>query len=215
MSFIAKLNQVVEDLKSNPDIEIIHYNVLPPNPDQIAEVEQKLGYSLHKSITDFYKECGGVSLFWVNKEINEDADWFIKNKTKLPKINNAYFIKSGDIFPRRPDGSIIIPSMKEVFTYDWSSLIYDAEDTISEYKKAIKAENADEEKFRIQVLDYFDDFNDAAFLLTGNSNPYIVLGDDNQACYTDSKLFTFAQYLDLLIKTKGHTANRVDAMKKP
>lgn len=205
MSFITKLNAIVEELKSNPTILVAHYQVLPPDIEAITRVEEKLGYKLDGSITDFYKECGGVQLLW----LHENNDNFERLPSQLPLEGNLdqWYIK-GENLSFFPEGSIWIPSIESVFTTDWTDLIFaEKDDFDSELTK-------DYDGFKIQVVDWFSSFNDMSFLINGTSNPPMVLGDDNGATYSESHVIDFKLYLELLLKSKGSMDIRVDFLNK-
>lgn len=192
MSFTQQLNEVVDQLRSTPEIEVIHYAVLPPDAEAITEVEAELGYQLDSSITDFYKECGGVQLLWLNKK-NESFDK-IKAQIdgfKKPLDEFTYF---GQNMP--PDGCIMIPGIKTVFLKDPEVDV--SEDEFEDYEML-----ADWENLVIQPFDMFGHSKDVAFVLNQNANPPLLLGSDNQACYTDSYVIYFKEYLELLLKVKG------------
>lgn len=192
MSFINKLNEVVNELKSNPEIFVAHYEILPADLEAIAAVEAELGYQLDHAITDFYKECGGVQLLWINK--NNDSFDTIKKQIEnfqKPLDEFAYF---GQNMP--PDGSIMIPSIRTVFLKDPEVTV--SEDEFEDYDML-----SDWENLIIQPFDMFGHSKDVAFILNKTPNPPMLLGTDYQACYTDSYVIYFKEYLDLLLKLKG------------
>jgi hypothetical protein len=207
MSFITKLNAVVETLKADPSILLAHYRILPPNPEAITKVEALLGYKLDSAITDFYKECGGIQLLW----LHENNDHFDRLPGQLPLDEselNDWYIK-GEHMNFFPEGSIWIPSIESVFTTDWTQngLEFDS----AEFDEAL---TKNYEGFKIQVFDWFSGFNDVAFLINGTSNPPLVLGDDNQAVYNESHVIDFNLYLELLLKSKGSIDTRVGFLNK-
>ncbi len=201
MNFITELNQIVDALKADPAYYVAFYNVLLPDADAIGNVESRLGYSLDSSITEFYSQCGGIQLLWLNKG-NED---FEKAKNNgLEKLDCNEWLIKGEHLPFNVDGAIWIPSIEKVFFTPWEDhgLEYDAEDFDSTVTLGY-------EDFKIQVLDWFSSFYDVAFLINGENNPPLVLGEDNQACYTDSHIIHFEEYLQILLKTKGSIPERV------
>lgn len=205
MSFITKLNAIVEELRTNSNILVAHYQVLPPDLDAINRVEEKLGYKLDSAITDFYKECGGVQLLW----LDENNDNFDRLPSKLPlegKLDEWYI--KGEHLSFFPEGSIWIPSIEVVFTTDWTDLIF-AE--IDDFDSSL---THDFDGFKIQVFDWFSSFNDVAFLINGTSNPPLVLGDDHGATYSESHVIDFKLYLELILKSKGKMDVRVDFLNK-
>ena len=206
MSFVERLNKVVEELKANSEILVAHYQVLPPNVEAIENVENALGYKLDSSITDFYKECGGIQLLWLNKD-NEDYDDLDLSFTSNEPLD-LWFIK-GEEMRFYPDGSIFIPSIEDVFLTDWASNGLHSD--VNDFDEKITHNFED---FKIQVLDWFSSHTDFAFLLNGTSNPPLVMGEDNQATYTDSHLIDFSLYLEFLIKSRGSIEMREDLFNK-
>ena len=56
---IARFDGMVEELRRDPEIDVLHYLVRPPNPSEIEEVERALGYSLGAAIKEFYAALTG------------------------------------------------------------------------------------------------------------------------------------------------------------
>jgi hypothetical protein len=206
MAFIEKLNAVVADLKSNSEIFVAHYQVLPADLGAIDRVEAALGYKLDASITNFYKECGGVQLLWLH-ESNDSFDNIKENFVSTAPLDDWYI--KGEHINFFPEGCIWIPSIEAVFLTNWEDNGMDFD--IDDFDAAI---TNDFEDFKIQVLDWFSAFNDVAFLINGSANPPLVLGDDNQATYSESHYISFDLYLDLLLKSKGEKEARVDFLNK-
>ena len=206
MSFIKKLNDVVDELKSNPAIFVAHYQILPADLEAIDKVEKALGYKLADSITNFYKECGGIQLLWLN-EYNDDFDKVKENFISDGPLDD-WFIK-GNRVDFSPEGCIWIPSIETVFWTNWSEngIVFEIDDFDASITKNFK-------DFKIQIFDWFSTFNDVAFLINGTSNPPLVLGDDNQATYRDSHFIDFDLYLELLLKSKGDVDIRADFLNK-
>lgn len=192
MGFIEKLNEAVDQLRSTPEIDVIFYAVLPPDLGDIDEVEAELAYKLDSSITDFYNECGGIQLLWLNKK-NALYD---KPKEQIESFKKPLdaFTYFGQNMP--PDGCIMIPDIKTVFLKHPEVNV--SEDEFEDYEMLTDWKN-----LVIQPFDLFGHSKDVAFILNNTSNPPMLLGSDNQACYTDSYVIYFEEYLALLLKTKG------------
>ena len=205
MSFITKLNTIVEELKTNPNILVVHYEVSPPDEEAITNIEESLGYELDDAIKNFYKECSGIQLLWLDKN-NENFET-VKNELPLEGNFNEWYIK-GENMSFFPEGAIWIPSIEKVFTTDWSDLIF------AEMEDFDSSITHDYDDFKIQVFDWFSSFNDVAFLINGTSNPPLVLGDDNGATYSESHIIDFNLYLELLLKSKGKKETRIKFLSK-
>lgn len=212
MSFITKLNTVVEELKSNPEIFVAHYKVLPPDLEAINEVEETLGYKLDSSIADFYKECGGVQLLWIYK----DTEGFETIKTAIDKeLEIEPFLDSGifagelglyhttDITADEiiTDGVILIPPIKISF------LDKNYNDNSDEYgvdKEALESFNLFKniDTIKIRRFDMFDVCINTAFILDGNPYP-AMLTAYNKYEYSESSIIYFKEYLNLLLESRG------------
>jgi hypothetical protein len=199
MSFITKLNAVVEDLKNDPNIYVAHYDVLPADFQAITAVEQKLGYKLDSSITDFYKECGGVHLLWINKE-NSRFDDIKKQIDSFEKPLDKFTYFGENIVP---DGSIMILPIETAFLKPLEIEGLVDEDYFSDYEIF-----PDWEILKVQPFDMYGHSVDVAFILNNTANPPILLGSDYQACYIDSFVIYFKDYLELLLKVKGARSRR-------
>ena len=193
MGFIEKLNGMVEELMADSEIHIVHYQVVPAHLDAIIKVELQLGHKLDNAIINFYKECGGVQLLWVNKN---NTDYAKAKKFVSEKPLSDWYFK-GENAEFNVDGSIWIPSIETVFLFEWNDLINESCDDFDE--SIIN----DYEGFRIQPFDWFSSFYDVAFILNGTPNPLLVLGNDHQASYHDSNFISFDLYFELLLKSKG------------
>jgi len=64
----------------------------------------------------------------------------------------------------------------------------------------------------IVPFDYASAFFDFAFLLNGKPDPKLVRGEDNGASFSDSRLVSLPEYLEILIASKGSVEARVDAL---
>jgi hypothetical protein len=210
MKFTEKLNKVVEELKSNPEIYVAHYQVLPADINAIDEVEKELGYKLDNSITDFYKECGGIQLFWLsksNEEFETKKEYFRTELEKRPLFDfQLFYGGAGSLHDGNSwddlitEGVILIPSIKTVFLD--KNYIGDAD----EY-----ADKADMERYgifeniseiKVRKFEMFDLCVNIAFILDGKPNPAMLTAYDNYE-YGDSAIIDFSDYLELILKSKG------------
>lgn len=219
MSFIAKLDALVKELNANPLIQVMHYCVFPPDLDAIMEVEEKIGYKLDPSISDFYKECGGVQLLWLHKE-NSDFNFkkehienelvYLKSKNQLHELYSAFegelsLYHTSDVVADEiiPDGVILIPSIKTSFldqNYNSNSDEYGIEADV--FNSFGVFNNAKE--LKIRRFDMFDVTINIAFILDGNKNPFMLTAYDKYE-YGESSIIKFKEYLHLLIVSKGST----------
>lgn len=190
---------------------INHVWVNPPaSEEDIAEVENALGYQLDDSITNFFRECNGIQLLWTHPN-NKYLD-------KLKQFTNSKeFISYGITDDYRFDGAILIEPIKETFLNDWYDHIYF--DFTIENKEEINFADTTyiEPDFskRIKPFDLFDSFWDVSFFLDGTANPPLILGVDYHADYLYSKKISFDNYLAFLLKTYAAVKARQDVLELP
>jgi hypothetical protein len=194
MPFLPQFYKMVDFLQEKGMI-VHHVWVNPPQEHDIIEVEIELGYELDKSITDFYRECNGLQLLWSHPE-NANLDKKIKFVGSKHFLN-GYSITDDFSF----DGAILIEPIKKVFLQDWYNHIY-FDFTIADKREIIFANKTYIEpdfSQRIKPFDRYTLFNEHAFFLDGSPNPPVLMGDDYQACYTDSCLMNFSDYLEFIL----------------
>lgn len=213
MSFITKLNNVVDELKNDPTIYVAHYQVLPPDLQAIAEVEEKLGYKLDESIINFYKECGGVQLLWLfkNNENFETKKNYIEKELAVKALfdfemfagdlglSHSCEVSADEIIT---DGVILIPPIKISF------LDQNYNDNSDEYgvdKDALESFNTFKniDNIKIRRFDMFDICVNTAFILDGNPYPAMLTAYDKYE-YGESSIIYFKEYLTLLLESKGN-----------
>jgi hypothetical protein len=206
---------MVEALRSDASIYVAVAEIIAPDPSQIEAAEEKLGHRLGASLTEFYTFCGGIKLVWTHKEYVEDGIWEAEDaESEMAALTSGkpWLFKSGDL-TGDPAGCIWIPSCKQVFGggEEWSGLLDDQEDTFDYYRDQIGA-TANEATEQLLPFDYASSFYDFAFLMNGNPEPKLIRGEDSGACFTDSRVVSLSEYLDLLITSKGVVRTRINAM---
>jgi hypothetical protein len=210
MSFLEQFHKMIKHLEEQ-GMFINHVWVNPPaSEEDIAEVENALGYQLDDSITNFFRECNGIQLLWTHPN-NKYLD-------KLKQFTNSKeFISYGITDDYHFDGAILIEPIKETFLNDWYDHIYF--DFTIENKEEINFADTTyiEPEFskRIKPFDLFDSFWDVSFFLDGTANPPLILGVDYHADYLYSKKNSFDNYLAFLLKTYAAVKARQDVLEFP
>ena len=212
-TFRDKFLSMVAALRSDDSIAVVVAEIVPPAPEEIAEVERALGYSLGASITEFYTACGGVKLIWTPVDPDEDGIWTAEDAARVfaePSKCGPWLFKSGDQVGT-PQGCIWIPSCKQVFgkLEEWSDLLGDQDEIFDDYREQLGQPDAAE---CLAPFDYASAFYDFAFLLNGKPDPKLVRGEDNGASFSGSRLVSLPEYLEILIASKGDVEARVDAL---
>ena len=212
-SFRTKFTRMVEALRSDDSIAVAIAELVPAEPAEIAEVERILGYSLGVELTAFYRACGGVKLVWTAKDPDEDGIWTADKAAQVfadPAKCGPWLFKSGDQVGT-PQGCIWIPSCKQVFgkVEQWSDLLGSQDEVFDDYREQLGQPDAAE---CLAPFDYSSAFYDFAFLLNGKPDPKLIRGEDNGASFSDSRLVSLSEYLEILIASKGSIEARVDAL---
>ena len=212
--FRTKFTRMVAELRRDDSLVVAIAELVPPAPAEIAEVERILGYSLGAELSAFYRACGGVKLVWTAKDPDEDGIWDADTAAEAfaePAKCGPWLFKSGDLVGA-PQGCIWIPSCKQVFGNpdEWADLISGQDEIFDDYRDQL-GEPAEDAAERVVPFDYASSFYDFAFLMNGSGEPKLVRGEDNGASFSDSKLFSLAEYLDVLIASKGNLEARVEA----
>jgi hypothetical protein len=204
MTHIDKLNQIVKNLEKDGLI-VAHFAILDPVNKDVEEVQKTLGCQLDESIIDFYHACNGVQLLWYHKDntkIQKELD-FLKSNNNQPLDSQWCLSALGS--SHSFDGAIMIAPIKEALLADWYDFIY-FDFTINDKNQVnFAGKEYIEPDFskRIKPFDIYSVYNDMAFFLDGTSNPAVLMGDDQMACYTDSLLTNFTTYLDFLCYSRG------------
>ncbi|MDI1450857.1 SMI1/KNR4 family protein [Polyangium sp. 6x1] len=202
---IARFDGMVEELRRDPAIEVLHYLVRPPNPSEIEEVERALGYPLGAAITEFYEACGGIQLLWIRKthEAYEERARLVREEVERSggSFDEGWFYggNSGDAM--HPDGVILIPSIKRAFL-DESFNNNNAGSGVVGMLEAYKAALADPEAVLYRGFEMFYPTVNVAFALHGQPDPVLAAAYDRYE-YDDSALIPFREYLELLLVSRG------------
>jgi hypothetical protein len=215
-TFRDKFIHMVDTLRSDASIVVVAAEIVPPEPGAVAEAERGLGYSLGPSLTEFYTACDGVKLVWTPVEYEEDGIWEgadARREFADPSKLGPWLFKSGDLVGG-PKGCIWIPSCKQIFgkVDQFDDLLSDQDAVFEEYREALGEPGGVE---RIAPFDYASSFYDFAFLLNGKPDPKLVRGEDNGACFDDSRLLSLAEYLEVLTASMGSVEARVEAFALP
>ncbi len=203
-SYLLRFQKMVEELREHPKVQVTHFHTFPPASDQeIEKVEQALGYSLHSSIREFYQQTNGLQLLWIYT-LNEQFDSEVHFERKQPL---DFYRQYHDYYPE--DGAVMIQPIHSAFLHDWKEQVYFDFMTHEEEEEFLdKKYGSLDFHQKLKPFDAFNKYYDMAFFLDGSSNPPVILGDDHQACYTDSKVTDFSSYLEFILANKGAVSRR-------
>jgi len=203
---IARFDSMVNELRQDPEIDVLHYLVRPPSPSEIEEVEQALGYPLGAAITEFYQACGGIQLLWIRKthEAYEERARLVREEVQRSggSFDEGWFYGDNNGDAMHPDGVILIPSIKRAFL-DESFNNNNPEPGSGGMLEAYKAALADPETVIYRGLEMFYPTVNVAFALNGKPDPVLGAAYDRYE-YDDTALIHFREYLELLLVSRGH-----------
>lgn len=215
IEYLQGFEEMVLALKKHPDLVLLNYHRgEPATPYQIEQLQENFPM-LSKDMIAFYEVCNGLQLRWIHKKNSQYEDDY-HTEMQAPE---DFFYALQNYQPE--DGIIMILPIEQLNT-DWDGRIYF--DHSDNYKKDFIFHQYGGLYFdqHIKPFDAFSMYNDMA-LFTGfdsvnfsekfTKTQYetylstylcpIIMGDDHQACYTDSLITDFASYMEFLLYCKG------------
>ena len=202
--YILRFDEMVENLKSHSRVQMLTYHKAKPLSEQSLErIEKRLGYRLHDSIRSFYLQCNGLQLRWMDKK---NPNYRVsEHKFRRGRVSHYYF----EDYPLE-EGCIMILPLQHSIAKNWKDTVYYPSLMSNGERLAFAGRTYGQLDFykRIKPFDIFSTNNEMAFVLTGDTNPFVVMGDYSRANYSDSHLTTFESYLSFLIKSYGRLSAR-------
>ncbi|MFT5684828.1 MAG: hypothetical protein ACI8RZ_005773 [Myxococcota bacterium] len=200
--WLARFQAMVKALRGHPDVEILNVNIgLPASEAKIADVEKRLGKKLHPSISNFYRQCDGLSLRW----IHTGHDSYEHKAAATSGMLRQYDLENG-----ASTGSFLIfPIVDTFFSNSWSGILYFDHDKDREETWNGKTYPAMTFGRSLRPFDYFSQFRLMGFVMVeGDGNPTVCMGDDYGACWTDSKTTDFESYMESMLAHYGMGLHR-------
>lgn len=197
MSYLARFNQLAEELKAHPKVRLLAYHQFDPiDPQRVLELEKKIGLTLDRRIKDFYLESNGLQLRWIF-ENNEDLD----ERLHQWKAEAEHWNYAKEAF-RVEDGVIFILPFEQMFS---SSPQHEFDLMAGQEELNFMGQNYDLVDFhqKIRPLDAFSSYCNMVFFMDGSAYPPLLMGDEHCSNYTDSRLTDFESYMEFLLATKG------------
>ncbi len=195
---------MVDELRETPGVVVSGFNTFSPATDSdIGQAEQALGARMDNSIESFYRQTNGLQLTWIFED-NEQFD-AQRHAPKEDALDWDYMYYDYHAY----DGAVMILPLPLAFSKDWEEQVY-FDFMTDEEEQAFSGETYGLLSFakKIKPFDCFSKYYDMAFFLNGTGNPPVILGDDHQACYTDSKRTDFASYMEFVLANKGVVSRR-------
>lgn len=198
--YFLRFMEIVDELKSLPQIEVISFSVFPPvSADKVSFVEEMIRASLDDSIKEFYKQSNGLQLKWIHKK-NPQYD-----PQKHVFLNQSFDILNPweDYWPE--DGCVNILPLEEVFfRQEWGDIIWSYDDKDIQIKFNDRDYDLFELMRSIRPFDVFSKDSCMAFhLKQGEGNPKALLAQDHYIDIESSRLTDFNSYLEFILIKRG------------
>jgi hypothetical protein len=191
--YLMRFDEMLNYLRQFEHIDIINYAFYPGEPKEIEKVEKQIGKPLKPETRNFFEQTNGIELYWLDKR--NDGYQNLKSAT-YPDYGVDGFIDIRGVWEIYNDNSLD--------TYGYGNDLMDKQLT------------AEEVSATYHSFDYFSVYNDM-MAYTGEGfedNPLLIMGDDHQACWTDSRLMHIPAYMELVFHSCGSIEGRRRLLKK-
>lgn len=205
--YLERFMIMVNELMADSRVRVTHFWAgAAVSEAEIKRVEEALGYALDDSIKAFYRQANGLQLRW----LDTGSEFYIAGRDDSTITEHTDYVQGDN---DEANGLInILPlaeclvdrSYKEMLYFDWMN-----DDDKSEF--CGKPCGLLTFSKGLRPLDDFSFYNSMAFFLGDNeANPKIVMGDDHNACWTDSRTTHLTSYLELILQNRGGVQARRD-----
>lgn len=205
--YLDRFKVMVDEMMAEPRVRVTNFWVGEAvTDDEIARVEKHLGYSLDASILDFYRQANGLQFRWLDTA----SPNYVEGRDDQTHAEPVGYLQGDN---DEADGVVnILPlgecfvdrSYEEMLYFDWMNDDDKTEFAGKEYGQLEFAK-------ALRPVDPFSFYNSMGFFLgSGSSNPPLIMGDDHDACWTDSYVTDFRSYLELILQHRGNVQIRRD-----
>mgnify|MGYP002867093908 CR=1 FL=1 len=185
--YLLRFGDMLEYLRSFEHIDIRRFVFYPGEKSEIQTVETHIGKTLKPAVRNFYEQCNGIYLYWIDKrsevyEQQKNSLWPYYGAVGCININGIY--------------NIYLEDSLKVFAYSQELM-----------GKELDYEEA---KANYHSFDHFSDFNEVqAYTGEGfEDDPLLILGNDSQTCYTNARWTDIPSYLELVFHCCGLAISR-------
>lgn len=205
--YLQRFREKVEELKANPDIEIIRWNYFPGLSDeQISAAAKKYEVPVEEPQRTFFRQTNGLQLLWVHKKSayynavrpassNEPLPWnYLRGKARFY------------------DGAVMILPLEEQLRSEAVSLNtpWPEGKTINFRGKEIPARDF---LSWIRIVDAYHESEDTNYVATKSGDPVIVMSGANHTEWYKYHLNFYDAYLELVLASKGIPEGRWKQMR--
>lgn len=213
--YVARLLQYAQTLRENPRLKVgLHCTMSGAHPDRIAR--QAKDWKLDQfepAITNLYAQTNGFCLSWIDTlhpEFKEQWSPY-EHHAYLNQLYNdplpstrAPSSRDLESFPWHMGGIVWILPLEDAlklregfFTYNYGIVAEDEE--VEAYGRIFHGEQLER---GVRVFDAGLHYYPVGFLMDPPLEaPPVIIGDDYGACWTDSRIMTFEDYLEGLLNT--------------
>lgn len=238
--YVARLLQYAQTLRENPRLKVgLHCTMSGAHPDRIAR--QAKDWKLDKfepAITNLYAQTNGFCLSWIDTLHPEFKErWSpYEHHAYLNQLYNdplpstrAPSSRDLESFPWHMGGIVWILPLEDAlkrsegfFTFNYGIVAEDEE--VEAYGRIFHGEQLER---GVRVFDAGLHFFPVGFLMDPPvASPPVIIGDDYGACWTDSRMMTFEDYIEGLLNTHfvlptrsamvlGHNPNEELRLERP
>jgi hypothetical protein len=208
--WLARFEAMVDEMKDHERVAITHQWVGEPASDEdIAAVEEELGFELDQRIKTFYKQADGLQFRWMDRL---DNTFVAERDEGTTTVRESYICGDNDdamgvidLLPLRE--ALVDADYEERIWFDWM------EDNETEFRG--DDHNLLEFSKQIRPFDRYSFYNSTAFWLgDGEPGTTVIMGDDHDATFTDSRITDLASYLELVLAHRGMPQPRRDELGK-
>lgn len=209
MSWKESIHILVRALKENPSVALFDLQVGEPVEEaEIALVHQRLGYELDSRFLDYFRQCNGLRLRWI-EPLGDPPD----------DLTSAFFEnhQSG-----MSCGSINIPRLAALFPQTMDYRFNRQDDFVPNERRVPILGGYCEETLRSRLRpldDYLQSPSDSSFYnvaLVADArfpDPVCILTQDYAAALSDCSPMLARGYLDFVVASCGLTRARLSGLK--
>ena len=202
-NYIKAFQNLAKELHFHPKIELLGFHTFAGlEPNAISALEEKYNCQLDDSIRAFYSQTNGLQLRWMLKSNpHYHPQSYPAFRSNMAPVNWNYAIETFE----KEDGCIMLLPLEEVLTQ-----LVPPDQSLSSIQLGGKNYSNIDFYTQLRPFDAFSYYCNMALFLQQGQAPFVLMGDEEGSCFTDSKPTTFATYLDFLIRSKGLCHRRKD-----
>ncbi len=204
-TYLERFRKMVDMLQNHPKLEVLTFQTFEGLEEStLQEIEARLGYKLELAIREFFMQTNGLQLRWIFK----DNEYYEADKHQFKSGPVAWNYSLLDYRPE--DGVVMIWPLEKILFTNWEEQLYFEWMKGSEEQFMGKTYDLLDFSQSIRPFDLYSKYNDMAFVLNEEGNPPAIMGDDHQACYTDSLVTKFESYVEFVLANLGLVERRKD-----